>query len=666
MDKYKQQLNEQQYDVVKNGDGRALVLAGAGSGKTRTIVYRVAYLLEEKNVAPEEILLVTFTNKAADEMTTRVREMTSLDQDLPWAGTFHSIGYRILKEQPTKLNYDSNFTVLDSSDSEKLIKKCIEKLGVNTKDKFPKASTLQSIISFARNSEDTIENVLDLKYPKYFEHLETIEHIADQYEQKKKQANAMDFDDLLVNLIRLMQNHSDIRSTYSDQFKYVLADEYQDTNQLQATILELFSETHENLLVVGDDAQSIYSFRAADVDNILEFEDEYENVSRFKLETNYRSTPAILQLANETIKKNINQHEKKLESVKETNHSPRLEELSDQKKEAKFIADKVERLNLDGVNYSEISTLFRASHHSQSLEMELNQRGIPYEFRGGLRFFDRAHIKDILAYMKVLLNPKDVSAWDRVLTQHTGIGPKTSSKLIDRIQSLSTLEDIRDVGSDLNSRAKPGWSNFISIWRQINQAKTEGPQQIIKNLKDSEYKEYLENEYENSNERIKDIKQLSFTAASLIEDDDEARAALQNFLAEATMQQKFTADDSKKDKMVLSTVHQAKGLEWKSVFIMNLAEEHFPNQKALDSPQGIEEERRLFYVALTRAKEHLYLTYPLTSPLSNKKFQRPSRFVEEVRHLLEDEEEMQAEESDFEYELEQDSKNGFLTDIDNL
>ncbi len=666
MDKYKQQLNEQQYGVVKNGDGRALVLAGAGSGKTRTVVYRVAYLLEEEDVSPKEILLVTFTNKAANEMKTRVQELTNMDQDLPWAGTFHSIAYKILKEYPEKIGYDQNFTVLDSSDSEKLIKKCLKQLNVDTKDKFPKASTLQSIISFARNSEDTIENVLDLKYPKYFENLETIKHIADQYEQKKKQANAMDFDDLLVNLTRLLQNHNSIKTSYSSQFKYVLADEYQDTNQLQATILNLFSDTHKNLLVVGDDAQSIYSFRAADVDNILEFEDEYENVSKFKLETNYRSTPAILQLANEAIKKNINQHQKELESIKETSRQPKLEELSDQKKEARFIADKVERLNLDGINYSEIATLFRASHHSQSLEMELNQRGIPYEFRGGLRFFDRAHIKDVLAYMKVLLNPKDVSAWDRVLTQHTGIGPKTSGKIINRLQSLSSLKNINDAGSNLNSRAKPGWKNFISIWKEINQAKTEGPQQIIKKLKNSEYKEYLESEYENPKERIKDIKQLAVTATTLVEDNDDAKEELQNFLAEATMQQKYNADDSTEDKMVLSTVHQAKGLEWRTVFIMNLAEEHFPNQKALDTPQGIEEERRLFYVALTRAKEHLYLTYPLTSPLSSKKFQRPSRFVEEVRHLLEDKEELQAEESEFEYELEQDSKNGFLTDVDDL
>lgn len=651
---------------MTEGDGRCLVLAGAGSGKTRTVTYRTAYLLDQ-GVKPSEILLVTFTNKAADEMVERVRQLTDLRRDLPWAGTFHSIAYKILREYGNKLGYEDNFTVLDSSDSEKLIKRVLDQLNIDQgKDSFPKASTIQSIISFARNSKDTIENVMDLKYQKYLDHVDTIEHLAEEYSQRKQKANAMDFDDLLVNLSRLLKNNEDLKKKFSKQFKYVLADEYQDTNQLQDEILKLFSEHHGNLLVVGDDAQSIYSFRAADISNILEFEDEFENTKIFKLETNYRSTPKILELANETIKNNTNQHEKELTSTKETTSEPKIEELSNRRREAEYIADEMERLESNGVGYSEMASLFRASHHSQALEMELNQRGIPYEFRGGMRFFERAHIKDTLAYLRALVNPKDTTAWDRVLTQHTGIGPKTSAKIINRIQSLDTLSKLEDVKSGLNSRAQEGWNSFFSIWSEIAADKEEGPAELIKALKDSRYKNILKQEYENHKERLKDIKQLASTAFSIVDSDDSPQEQLQQFLAEASLQQKYEADESE-DKAVLSTIHQAKGLEWSSVFIMNLAKRQFPNERALDKPSGLEEERRLFYVALTRAKEHLYLTYPLSSVTSNRKFQKPSQFIKEVEHLIEDEQAEQIEANGgYTYELEEDSNGGFLSDIDEL
>lgn len=600
-------------------------------------------------------------------MVERVQQLTDLREGLPWAGTFHSIGYKILREHGDKLGYEDNFTVLDSNDSEKLIKQVLDQLNIDqNKDGFPKASTIQSIISFARNSKDTIESVMDLKYSKYLEHLDTSEHIAEEYDKKKQKANAMDFDDLLVNLARLLKNNKDLKEKYSKQFKYVLADEYQDTNQLQDEILKLFSDYHENLLVVGDDAQSIYSFRAADISNILEFEDEFEDTKIFKLETNYRSTPKILELANETIKNNTNQHKKELRSTKDTTSEPKIEELSNRRREAEFIADEMEKLESRGVDYSEMASLFRASHHSQALEMELNQRGIPYEFRGGMRFFERAHIKDTLAYLRAFLNPKDTTAWDRVLTQHSGIGPKTSSKIITRIQSLESLGNLEDVKSGLNSRAQKGWNNFFSIWKEIESNKQEGPAELIKALKSSRYKNILKQEYENHKERLKDIKQLASTAFSVVDASNPSQEQLQQFLAEASLQQKYEAEETQ-NKAVLSTVHQAKGLEWRSVFIMNLAKRQFPNERALDKPNGLEEERRLFYVALTRAKEHLYLTYPLTSVTSNRKFQKPSQFIKEVEHLVEDEKTEQIEtDSEYTYELEEESDDGFLSDLDEL
>ena len=464
---FEKELNSEQLKVVKNGDGPCLVLAGAGSGKTRTITYRVAYLLEQ-GVKPENILLVTFTNKAAKEMIERVQKLAGTDgtsatppepplgkrgTTLPWSGTFHHIGYRILKKYATLLGYKNNFSVLDSEDSLDLIKLCLKDEGIDRKERrFPSPAVLQDIISYARNSETTIEDVLDLKHPHFLSVAETIVNIAEDYQKRKVAANVMDFDDLLVNWQLLLLKNPQVKNKFAEQFQYILVDEYQDTNKIQASIIDLLASKHQNLLVVGDDAQSIYSFRAADIQNILAFEKKYPQAKIFKLETNYRSTPEILSLANNIISNNLNQYEKNLQSIQPfgspsttlrvAQGKPELHAFADQSEEAEFIANRIEELLGEGIEADKIAVLFRAAYHSQALEMELVKRGIDYDYRGGVRFFERAHIKDVLAYLRIVNNIEDAVAWRRVLNMQIGIGPASAERVIEEIRKLGNLETI--------------------------------------------------------------------------------------------------------------------------------------------------------------------------------------------------------------------------------
>lgn len=629
------ELNAEQLEVVMHGDGPCLVLAGAGSGKTRVITYRVAYLLEQ-SIDPENILLVTFTNKAADEMIRRVQSLTNSPKRLPWAGTFHHIAYRILKIYASALGYKSNFSVLDSDDSETILKLCAKPFKSDTgRTKFPSARVLQSIISFARNSETTIEDVLDLKYPQWMIFADQIKSVAHEYEVKKKEANAMDFDDLLVNFLNLL-NHEAALKKYSEQFKYILVDEYQDTNKIQSSIIKKLASAHGNLLVVGDDAQSIYSFRAADIANILQFEKEYPNAKVFKLETNYRSTAEILDVANDVIVNNTKQYKKQLKTVLENGQKPTLHPQMDQGGEAEFVTSKILELLDKGVSANEIAVLFRAAHHSQLLEMELVKAGIAYDYRGGLRFFERAHVKDVLAYLRILNNLTDTAAWMRVLMHEEGIGAVAASKITEALKKVTNVEDVKIIGQEiLGEKAKNGWNNFVRIWESMLAKSRTDTSGLIQSVINSPYKDYLESEYVDSRDRLEDIAQLQVFAQKYNE--------LEQFLAEASLQEGFGNKGGSQDressgpKVVLSTIHQAKGLEWSAVFIINLASGAFPNDRALQEDNGIEEERRLLYVAITRAKKHLHLTYPMASGGFGDSFAGPSIFLGEISSdLIED------------------------------
>lgn len=638
---FKKELNTEQLDVVLNGDGPCLVLAGAGSGKTRTITYRVAYVLS-KNVAPENILLVTFTNKAAKEMNSRVQALLANDTRLPWSGTFHHIGFRILKQYASLLGYRNDFTILDSQDSIDLMKLCLKQEGIDRKEKrFPSAKVVRSIISYARNAETTIADVLDLKHPNWLDLSDTIVRIMADYDQRKRDANAMDFDDLLVNLHLLLLKNQRVREKYAQQFQYVLVDEYQDTNSVQASIVKLFASQHKNLLVVGDDAQSIYSFRAANIANILEFEKDFPNAQVFRLETNYRSTPNILGVANEVIANNHNQYEKELKSIVDAATKPEVHAFTDQQEEAEFVANEILTLRDEGVPLEQIAVLFRAAFHSQALEVELTKRDIPYDYRGGVRFFERAHIKDVLAYLRIFHNPTDSIAWSRVLNMQVGIGPASAQKIIDAIKqehkstTAIEIEQLRHLGSQLSARAQMGWGDFLQVYGAMMDTVSENddagdPSTLIQAVITSKYREYVENEHPDYRDRLQDLEQLAVFA--------QRQSDLNQFLADASLQESYTAAHARgasddEEQLILSTIHQAKGLEWEAVFVLNVSAGQFPSDRSLREEKGIEEERRLFYVAVTRAKRLLYLSYPLTGGYSHV-LGGPSMFIEEIGNVL--------------------------------
>lgn len=629
---FEKELNNEQLQVVLQGNGPCLVLAGAGSGKTRAITYRVAYLLE-KGIDPASILLLTFTNKAAREMLHRVALLTADNVKLPWSGTFHHIAYRILKQYAPLLGYTNTFNILDSEDSRDMVKLCIASEGVDRSNKrFPSPAVVNSLLSFARNSERTLVDVLEEKYPQWIDFADALSRIAENYSKRKRENNVMDFDDLLVNLFLLLSSSEQVRKKYATQFRYILVDEYQDTNKIQASIIRLFAHVHHNVVVVGDDAQSIYSFRAADIANILDFEHEYPDVKIFRLETNYRSTPDILGVANEVIAQNIHQYKKELRSIRESFTKPEVHAFVDAREEAKFIADRILELSEEGVVLSEIAVLFRAAFHSQSLEIELTRRQIPYDYRGGVRFFERAHVKDVLAYVRVYANRGDATAWMRVLTMQTGIGPAGATQIIEIVRGLSINEPLDHVGSILSARGQLGWGEFLRVWNELVAAKERGPGEMIRGILASPYKEYLEAEYPDYRERMQDIEQLALFADQYISPDGESR--LSDFLAEASLQENYSGKIAKnteenQEKIVLSTIHQAKGLEWEAVFILHVAAGQFPSERSMRESQGIEEERRLFYVAITRAKKFLYLSYPLLAS-SFSVLQGPSKFIEEI------------------------------------
>jgi len=443
-----------------------------------------------------------------------------------------------------------------------------------------------------------------------------------------------------VNLYLLLLKSDTVRKKFSEQFRYVLVDEYQDTNKIQASIIKLFASHHKNLLVVGDDAQSIYSFRAAHIGNILDFEKEYPGAQIFRLQTNYRSTPEILAVANDVISNNTSQYEKELKSIADTFVKPEVHVFADQPEEAEFIAERILELRDEDIPLNKIAVLFRAAFHSQALEIELTKRDIPYEYRGGVRFFERAHIKDVLAYMRVFSNPDDTIAWSRVLTMQVGVGPATVVKIISAIQAMGSVAGAMQGDIKLSARAGIGWHDCKQVLEKM--AASDGtPAGLIRAVIESKYIDYLQNEYPDYRERTQDLEQLALFA--------EKETDTVKFLAEATLQEQFGTITQRKEaepaggvptevgkeKVVLSTIHQAKGLEWEAVFVMHLGAGQFPNEKALREQKGIEEERRLFYVAVTRAKRQLYLSYPLTGGFSLS-LAGPSMFLEELDRSLVD------------------------------
>ena len=636
---YAKELNPEQLEVVLNGDGPCLVLAGAGSGKTRTLVYRVVYLLN-RGVRPQEIMLVTFTNKAAKEMLERINIALGADATGLWGGTFHHIGNRLLRMYGERINIKSDFTILDSEDSLSLIKSCVNSSGAPSDKYFPKARVIHSIISLSTNLcrgvRQTIEDRYDYLKPEYISY---IEKIAEAYRGRKIAINALDFDDLLLKWKELLETDHELRARLGDKFKYILVDEYQDTNYLQSKIISLLAAPQNNVLVVGDDSQSIYGFRGADVNNILNFPEvfakiagvgEAQKVKIFRLDINYRSTPEILALANYSINKNENKFEKNLQAIKPKGEMPAVAALTDNYQQADFVCQRILDLQREnGWPLSEIAVLFRSHFQCLELEMELNKRNIPYQMRGGMRFFEQAHLKDVLAFLKIVANLKDEVSWLRILSMQGGIGEMTADKIWQQIFPLAGLADVLNLEIKLGAKALAGWNSLKRILSQLEKNGRSDLPKMVETVLRYGYEDYLKANFENYQERLEDLNQLTAFVSTYND--------LQRFLSDTALSENFRAESTEPEteggvadqteQLILSTIHQAKGLEWKAVFVIGLADGLFPHAKTYDRPQELDEERRLFYVASTRARDALYLTYPL---FSQDNILRPSPFIREL------------------------------------
>ncbi len=648
---YKNELNASQHEVVTQAEGACLVLAGAGSGKTRTLIYRVAYLLE-KGVRPEEILLVTFTNKAANEMRHRVELLLKTKANGLWCGTFHHIGNRILRTHGQVIGLSNDFGILDEEDSCDLLKTCIKSAQSHVSGvKFPKPSVLRSVLSFSVNAQKKVSDTIGQQYAHLSPFARDFELIQKIYVEKKKKTNNLDYDDLLLRWAELLTESQEVRAQLSQRFRYCLVDEYQDTNRLQHTVIGLLSAHHRNVLVVGDDAQSIYSFRAADVKNILDFPKDYPQARIFKLETNYRSTTSILDLANHSIQHNTRQFSKKLKSVHGQGPKPQLVRVRDARQEAAFVAQRILEMEESGIDFSEIAVLFRAHYLAAELELELAKQGVEYIVRGGVRFFEQAHIKDVLAYLRILANPLDEIAWIRALTLQSGIGFGYADKIFQATEK--TPGQLRSVvgaefGKEFPARVREGLESFKKTMKQlVPEQKKEHPDMLIQAVLENGYSKHVLLNFENARDRLEDLKQLVNFAHTY--------KSLKEFLADATLREGFrgeTVVESQTEQptapLLLSTIHQAKGLEWKAVFVIGLSEGQFPHAKSLADAEQLEEERRLFYVASTRAKEHLILTHPMMryDSQAGMVINRPSVFVQELSSDLYDEVEVEENRSE--------------------
>ncbi len=627
---YAKELNQEQLAAVLGGDGACLVLAGAGSGKTRTITYRVAYLLEQ-GVDPSQILLLTFTNKSAKQMLERVEKLLSGSVHGIWGGTFHSIANRLLRVHADALGLPRSFTILDSDDAQSILKQGMKAMHIDPKARrFPSPGVTMNILSYARNTCQTVSEALELKHPHFLDLAGDIEEIGRRYEEKKRTSHSLDFDDLLTSLLTLLEDP--VRGPMiSSQFRYVLVDEYQDTNAIQARIVDRFSVVHGNCFVVGDDAQSIYGFRGADVQNILNFPNEHPGASVFKLLSNYRSTPEILDLANASLRHNLDQFEKELSGFRKGGKKPFYIPCASARQEAQYVAEQILQLHTAGTPLKNIAVLFRATSHSQQLELELMKRDIPYEYRGGVTLFERAHIKDTLAFLRVVQNIKDEQAWLRLLQLQPGIGATTAERVAHDVTMHASIEEVTRSGLSISisEKARGGWIQFLAIMRGVAE-KAPSPAEMIREVAGSAYQDYLEKEYPNWRDRLDDLEQFALFA--------EGYTDLTAFLAEISLYDNVVVlaeggrrpPTSEEDKMVCSTIHQAKGLEWDTVFIIHVADNAFPNRRALGEEGGLEEERRLFYVAVTRAERRLFLTFPLTSGFDALVLNRQSQFIEEI------------------------------------
>ncbi|MBI5384420.1 MAG: ATP-dependent helicase [Verrucomicrobia bacterium] len=639
---YAKELNPQQHAAVTAPPGPALVIAGAGSGKTRTLTYRVAFLLEQ-GVPADRILLLTFTNKAAKEMMRRVTELLGSELKDLWGGTFHSVGARILRRHAETLGYKPDFTIMDRDDAEDLLKACIGDADIDVKaTRFPKAEALAEVFSMAVNTQQPLGKMVEAQYPWFMPLTAQIEDLARRYAERKRATNNMDFDDLLALWLRLMREHEDTRDRYQRKFQFVLVDEYQDTNKLQADLIDLLAAKHHNVTAVGDDSQSIYAWRGANFRNILEFPKRYAAAKVFKIETNYRSTPEILTVANAAIAPNIHQFRKELAPARKPGPKPIVVACNTGEEQAAFVAQRVLELREEGVALDRMAVLYRSHFHALELQLELTRRNIPFSITSGIRFFEQAHIKDVAAWLKWITNPADELSFKRLAMMLPGVGAKGAAKLWakfsaevqspkSKVQSpLATA--LQACAAAVPKKAATAWAQFVATVAQLEAPDVRvKPAQMIEWVVEAGYEDYLKDNYDNYRNRLDDLEQLGGFALQF--------ASTEEFLTQLSLLTNLEAEDDKtrpadEERLRLSTVHQAKGLEFDVVFVIMLCDGLFPSARSLETPEGEEEERRLFYVAITRARNELYLSHPIFRAAhgysGGDTLQQPSRFLKDI------------------------------------
>lgn len=627
-------MNERQREAILNTEGALLILAGAGSGKTRVLTHKIAYLIEEKKTSPYNILALTFTNKAAGEMKERIAKLVDLDIEHMWAGTFHSICVRILRRDIDKLGYERSFVIFDTQDQKTLIKDCIKELDLN--EKMYEVGATLGFISGLKDKLVTPESFIKKHEGDFREKSRGL--IYSLYQKKLKANNALDFDDLIVKAIELLKEYPEVLAHYQERFKYVLVDEYQDTNRAQYSLVKMIADGHKNICVVGDADQSIYGWRGADIRNILDFENDYPDAKLIKLEQNYRSTQNILDAANHVIKNNFGRKAKELWTENHPGEKIREYQSDNEYAEAQFVTSKIrEHIREEDLDYKDFAVLYRTNAQSRVVEEALLKEGIPYKIVGGLKFYDRKEIKDIVAYLRLIQNPLDNISLKRIINvPKRGIGKTTVDKLesysVEREESIySAVLEAESIG--LSKRAVEKLDSFSTmIGKFIAMKEILGIRDLLENIIDSTryIKELEEDGGVEARTRIENIEEFVSVAVNYEEKNPDGK--LEDFLADISLLSDLDKTDENLDNaVVLMTMHSAKGLEFPYVFITGMEEGLFPSYRSLSSEDSLEEERRLCYVGITRAEKGLFLTHSKQRMLYGKtSYNRPSRFISEI------------------------------------
>ena len=625
-------LNDKQYEAVINTDGPCLVIAGAGSGKTKVLTHKIAYLLNEKNIKPWNVLAITFTNKAANEMKSRVETLVGEAAKEIWMGTFHSICVKILRNFIDRIGYEKSFIIFDTSDQKTLVKECLKSLEID--DKMFTDRAVLSEISNAKN--EMLEPVQYAMRAGGDYRKEKIARVYAMYQQKLKENNAVDFDDIINLTIKILAENPDVLEYYNDKFKYILVDEYQDTNKSQFTLVTMLAAKYGNITVVGDNDQGIYSFRGADISNILNFEKDFPGTKIIKLEQNYRCTGNILNAANAVIKNNVVKYEKKLWTENDIGELPNFFCGDNEYDEATYVVEQINRLRREEyLKYSDFAVLYRMNAQSRAIEDILRREDIPYKIIGGLKFYERKEIKDIIAYLRLIYNPSDNLSLKRIINEpKRGVG-KTSidniSKLSDS-SNISMYEIIKNAADFGLNRVFVNTRNFIEQMEYLMVKKDELKiSELIKEtLNKTGYTKALENE--NSVEAETRIQNLEeFLTVAMEFEEESAENSLGEFLEGITLSSDIDGMEDEEDSVTLMTLHSAKGLEFPVVFLVGMEEGIFPGYKSIGEPKELEEERRLCYVGITRARQYLFLTCAKQRTIfGSTTYNAASRFIEEI------------------------------------